>query len=87
MTTSHDSVNPCTSLGHIYTALTVVRCPHIESWSVVVRCWSDNDIEEPVVHLEASKQFGPFDESDYRAAVIHELLTLAEWHQARVASL
>lgn len=87
MHTSHDPVKSCTSLGHIYTSVTIVRCAHLEAWDVSVRCWSDNDQDDPIVHLEASKKFGPFDDANYRSAVVHELLTLAEWHQTRFPSL
>lgn len=81
MNTSHDPVNPCTTLGHIYTSITVVRCPHLEAWSMTARCWSDNDRDEPQIHFEASREFGPFDSDEERALVAAELLELTVWHQ------
>lgn len=83
MSLTHDFVNPCTTLGHVYTSVTVIRCPHLEGWSTTVRCWSDTDSEDPDVHFEASRHFGPFDDEQYRTAVVNELLALAIWHQER----
>lgn len=60
-----DPVNPCTTLGHVYSTVLVVRCPSIERYSVVARCWIDNDRDEPDLLFEQSIEFGPFDDEEH----------------------
>lgn len=76
-----DPVNPCTSLGHVYSAVTVVRCRHVERWDVTARTWVDNDSDEPTVLFEAGVSFGPFDDIGYIVRRTAELATLAIDHQ------
>lgn len=87
MSAQHDSVNPCTTLGHIYTSLMVIRCPHLESYSVSVRTWSDNDVDDTEIVFEAAIEFGPFDSAAEIESRSCALLALGMDHQRAAASL
>lgn len=87
MSTSHDSVNPCTTLGHHYTSAVVMRCPHLEAYSVAVRTWSDNDVDATTLHFEAQVDFGPFDSAEDIEHRVKALVSLAMDHLRGAASL
>lgn len=69
MNTSHDPVKPCTTLGHVYSSVMLVVCPHDGAHWLHTRAWVDNDFDEPQILSEESHEFGPFDDRDDIAAV------------------
>lgn len=80
MSHSYDQVKDCFILGHLYSSVVLLRCPHREGYSVTARVWRDNDTEEPTVIWEADREFGPFDSLEHIEQEVGTLSALACWH-------
>lgn len=66
----HQSPSYCAQMGHLYTSVLVIRCPHLEGYSVRVRTFQDTDGGDTVIWFERETEFGPFDELGYIASAI-----------------
>jgi len=73
MTTPPTEVNPCCTLGHLYISTLVVRCPHLESYRIVVSVWRDSDRDEPTLIRRFEETAGPFDTGEYIRRRVMEL--------------
>ena len=59
-----DLVNPCTTLGHVYSNVTVVFCEHLGATTVIARSWLDSDYDDPIEIYSSTIELGPFDSPD-----------------------
>lgn len=81
MNTAHDPVNPCTTLGHVYSMVLVTRCPHLEAHHVRVRVWYDTGTDDAHTVWEREISFGPFDSWAWVEERVLDLTALAMDHQ------
>lgn len=72
-----DEVNTCPVLGHLYSSVLTMRCPHREGFTVGARVWRDTDDGDTVVLWEDTATFGPFDDHEYIAKRVGYLAEFA----------
>lgn len=77
MSHSPDEVNTCPILGHLYSSVLTMRCPHREGYTVVASVWRDTDDGDTVTLWSDEAQFGPFDDLDYIAKRVGHLSEFA----------
>ena len=80
MSHDHDGVKDCYVLGHLYSNITVMRCPHREGFNIVAQVWRDTEHDGTVTIWEHSSMFGPFDDAEYIRKVIGDIAETAASH-------
>nr|CRY96825.1 hypothetical protein [uncultured prokaryote] len=78
MTTDHEDVKACYTMGHVYANVLVMRCPHRESYHISARVWLDDYAGETHTLWQRDEECGPFDDLSYvtkRAGTLMEMAT------------
>ena len=77
MSHSFEEVNSCPVLGHLYSSVLTMRCPHREGFTVRACVWRDTDDGDTVMLWEDFAAFGPFDDHDFITKRIGDLSEFA----------
>lgn len=75
----HD-VKSCLRMGHAYVTMSVIRCPHRDSYTARVTTFVDRPSDDPEVVFQNEIEFGPFDDLGYIEQMVANLAAVGFSH-------